>query len=176
MKITRTVEIRAPPEAVWEIVGSRFADIGVWATRITSSHAVGPSSEAPLTGRACAVALPGVDAVEETLVSYDEAAMTLAYRGTGLPDFVSDARNQWTVQRVGDASRVVVEGQLRLTGWARVLALPMRVALTREGQRTLADLRHFAEHGEPRLQKRTPRWCDPGLRSSKRACARRRPT
>jgi ribosome-associated toxin RatA of RatAB toxin-antitoxin module len=163
MKITRTVEIQAPAEAVWEIVGTRFADIGVWATRIRSSRAIDSSPGGSLPGRVCAVALPGVDAVEEALLTRDDAAMTLEYRGSGLPSFVADARNRWTVERVGSASRIVVEGRLALTGWTRVLALPLRVALAREGERTLGDLRHFAEHGEPRLHKRAPHWRRPRL-------------
>ena len=163
MKITRTVEIQAPPETVWEIVGTGFADIGVWATRIPSSRAIRTSPDAPVTGRVCAVALPGVDSVVETLLTRDDDAMTLEYRGSGLPSFVADARNRWTVEPAGNASRVVVEGRLTLTGWTRLLTLPMGVALGREGDRTLADLRHLAEHGEPRLEKRMPRWRRPRL-------------
>ena len=60
-----------------------------------------------------------MDSVEETLVTDDDAAMTLEYRGSGLPVFVADARNRWTVEAAGTASRVVAEGQLTLTGWAR---------------------------------------------------------
>jgi len=41
--------------------------------------------------------------------------------------------------------------------------LPVRAALRREGDRTLADLRHFAEHGEPHLRKRAPGWRRPRL-------------
>ena len=156
MKITRTIEIQAPAEAVWEIVGRSFADIGTWATRIQSSQAIRPAPGAPPTGRTCAVAIPGVDAVQETLVGYDDAAMTLEYTGSGLPGFVTEARNRWTVEPIGAVCRVSAEARLTLTGWARAWALPMRIALTREGDRTLEDLRHFAEHGEPRLAQARP--------------------
>jgi hypothetical protein len=57
-----------------------------------------------VAGRVCETVLPMVPAVEETILAYDEAGRTLTYAGAGLPRFVREARNQWSVISLDDPS------------------------------------------------------------------------
>jgi len=99
--------------------------------------------------------------VEETIVAYDESARTLTYAGARLPVFVSQARNRWRVTAIGDnRARVSVDATMELRGAAGwLLAVPLRVWLTREGRKTRDDLKHFVEHGQrsQRKQRRLAR-------------------
>ncbi len=93
--------------------------------------------------------------VQETIVSYDEAARTLTYVGAGLPGFVEEARNRWQVIPVDDhRARVCVDATLELRGIiGPLLALPLRLRLAREGTKVLDDLKHYAEEGQPSPRK-----------------------
>jgi ribosome-associated toxin RatA of RatAB toxin-antitoxin module len=163
--LTSTITINAAAEHVWDIVGHRFDHIGEWATAIPASIPVPPPAAefshvppaAPVAGRVCDTGLRVVPQVTETIVAYDEAAMTLTYEAdAGLPGFVTLARNTWQVTSLGDQqTQVTYSGELRVRGFLGVLA--RRLLLTRvarDGRFLLDDLKHYAEHGEPSPRKR----------------------
>jgi Polyketide cyclase / dehydrase and lipid transport len=156
--------IEASADRVWEIVGHQFPRIGEWATAILASRPnpreVG-NADAPVAGRVCETGVRMFPHVEETIVSYDEGGRTLTYVGAGLPSFVGEARNRWHVAPVENGrARVRVDARLELRGIVgRLLAVPLRVWLAREGMKTLDDLKYYVEHGRlsPRKQRRLAR-------------------
>jgi len=158
VKLSNETIIEASADRVWEIVGHQFARIGEWATAIPASRpnlqAVG-DGDAPVAGRVCESGLPMFPHVEETMVSYDEAGRTLTYTGAGLPAFVREARNRWRVTPVNDhRARVRVDAIIEMRGIVgRLLALPLRFRLAREGPKILDDLTHYVEHGRPSARK-----------------------
>jgi hypothetical protein len=94
--------------------------------------------------------------VTETLLAYDEINRTLTYAATGLPAFVTGARNTWTVTPL-DEHRCLVTVQARFDTRGLLGRLAGWVILAQVGRtsRHLADdLRHYAEHGTPSPRKR----------------------
>jgi hypothetical protein len=158
VKVSSETIIDASADRVWEIVGHQFTRIGEWATAIPASR---PSSqtpgaaEAPVAGRVCETGLPMVPAVEETILAYDEGGRTLTYAGAGLPRFVREARNQWSVIPLDDQrARVRVEAIIEMRGLVGLLfAAPFRLWAARVGGNTLDDLKHYVELGRPSTRK-----------------------
>lgn len=154
MKITQSMEIAAPADEVWQIVGPGFADVGDWASQIPRSHAVAAverDDHAPVEGRVCAVATPGFDTLTEQLTHYDDITRTFTYRAAaGMPAIVTEAYNTWSVDALGPRRcRVTMNAELRVRRSA-VAAIPfLSLMLRRVGRITLADLRHYAETGAP---------------------------
>ena len=158
MKVSSETVIDASADRVWEIVGHQFARIGEWATAIPASRPVSQTpgaAEAPVAGRVCETGLPMVPLVEETIVAYDEAGRMLAYAGAGLPRFVREARNQWSVIPLDERrARVRVEAIIEMRGLVRpLLAVPFRLWAARVGAKTLDDLKHYVELGRPSARK-----------------------
>jgi hypothetical protein len=146
--------VDASADRVWEVVARRFERIGEWATAIPASR-VDPEAvsetDAPVAGRVCATGLRIFPDVRETIVAYDDRARSLVYVGEGMPAFVADARNRWHVSAIDDRrARVSVEATLETRGiLGRLLSLPLRLRLQREGRRMLEDLKHYVERGRP---------------------------
>jgi hypothetical protein len=151
--------VAAPADRVWDVIGPGFDRIGEWATAIPASTAIptdppapGP---APVAGRVCQTGIRLVPQVVETLVAYDDSHRTLTYEASGLPAFVTVARNTWTVVpidanrcRVGLRARFDTRGLIGLLGRWAILAQ------TRRTSRHLAeDLRHYVETGTPSPRK-----------------------
>jgi len=148
--------VTAPADAVWDVVGRRFDRIGAWATAVPASAALpaqpgGP----PVAGRVCTTGVRLVPRVTETLVAYDEANRTLTYEGSGLPRFVTRARNTWTVTPVGDGwCRVTMRARFDTRGLLGRLGRSVILAQTWRTSRYLADdLRRYVETGRPSPRK-----------------------
>lgn len=152
MRVVQSVVINASAEQVWEVVGRGFPDIGAWASAVPRSEPT-PTGD----GRVCAVA-GGVltDHVVERLIAYDDTARSLMYEAqAGLPAVIAEARNTWTVQPLGDSrARVSVSAGVVLSDPWRAAAPALAVTLHAVGRRTLRELRHRVETGEPTPRKR----------------------
>jgi hypothetical protein len=158
--LTQTIVVNAPADAVWRVVAGGFDRIGEWATAIPAStaHSVLESATgAPVPGRVCRTGLALVPEVTETIVAFDDAGQTLTYEATsGLPSFVTLARNRWQVTAEGERhTRVTFAADLRVhgpIGWLARWWLLARVGRT--GRYLLDDLKYYVEHGvaSPRKQ------------------------
>lgn len=156
-KLSRQIVVTAPAQAVWEIIGPGFDRIGDWATAVPSSTAVtgsGPAG-APVTGRVCATGIRLVPQVTETLLDYDDARRTLTYAASGMPGFVTTARNIWTVTPLDERRcRVTLDAQFDTRGLLGTLARWLLLLQVGRTSRYLADdLRHYVEHGRPSPRK-----------------------
>jgi len=164
--------VDAPADAVWDVVGPRFAQIGDWATAIPASAAIATPTAgsaaaatrlpvvptavgAPVAGRVCTTGLRLVPQVTETLVAYDDANRTLTYEASGMPAFVTTARNTWTVTPLDQQrTRVSVHARFDTRGLLGRLARWAILAQVGRTSRHLADdLRHYVETGTPSARK-----------------------
>lgn len=157
MNLSSETIIDASADRVWEVVGHRFAQIGEWATAIPASRAKedGGPTGAPVAGRVCKTGVSMFPEVEETIVSYDDAARALTYVGAGLPAFVAEARNRWEVRAIDDQhASVRLDATVRMRGLlGQLLAFPFRLWARRSGARMLDDLKHYVQHGRPSPRK-----------------------
>jgi hypothetical protein len=169
-KLSAQITVDAPADAVWDVIGRRFDRIGDWATAIraswalrpsmsartaTRSLAAGPDAGAPVAGRICRTGVLLVGQVTETLVAYDAANRTLTYEATGLPAFVTTARNTWTVTALSAGrTQVTLEAQFETRGLIGVLGrVAMLIQVRFAGRRLAEDLGHYVEHGTPSPRK-----------------------
>jgi hypothetical protein len=157
-KISKQLVIAAPADAVWQVLGPGFARIGEWATAIPTSAALRVGTglvDAPVAGRVCATGLRMVPEVTEILTAYDAANRTLTYAASGLPAFVTTARNTWTVTALDRRRcRVSLDAQFDTRGVLGAVARWLLMVQVGRTSRHLADdLRHYVEHGTPSPRK-----------------------
>ena len=160
--LTDHIIIDAPADAAWQVVAGQFDRIGDWATAIPSSAAAPamptgalPALDAPVPGRVCRTGIALVPEATETIVAYDAAARSLTYEASGLPAFVTRARNRWQITALGPhRCRAEFQAQLQVRGVLGRLARWWLLArVGRTGRHVLADLRHVVEHGTPSPRK-----------------------
>jgi hypothetical protein len=158
--------VAAPADLVWQAIGRRFDRIGDWATAIPSSTALpkdhtpfrsglpaapidlDKAVDAPVTGRVCHTGIRLVPQITETLTAYDDTNRTVTYQASsGMPAFVTLARNTWTVTPLDThRSRVSMRAQFDTRGLLGLLGRRAILARTRNASRHLADdLRHYLE-------------------------------
>ena len=160
MTIDKTIRIDAPAETVWDVLGHRFHDAGVWASAI---HHSGPrdagrlAGDAPFAqnGRACETSL---GPFRETLQHYDERAMSYGYTAEGdkMPFFVKSLQNNWTVRPDGPSrSTVVMEMEARLLPvFAQLVGPILKRQFDKVLTETTDDLKVYVETGRPSARKR----------------------
>lgn len=160
MHIERHIDIAAPADRVWEVLGRGFTHVGLWASAIPSSIAT-PDGD----GRVCSVAgAPGIDTVEERLTAYDDPTRTLTYvADSGMPGAIGAASNTWRVEPLGaGSSRVTTAAAIEVVGPARFAGPLLRLAFGALGRRTLGDLKHYVERGVPSPRKQRALGADGG--------------
>jgi hypothetical protein len=162
--------IAVPADQVWNVIGPGFDRIGEWATAIPASTAVPthrsepglpeppgvpPALDAPVAGRICQTGIRLVPRITETLTAYDDARRSLTYVASGMPGFVTQARNTWTVIALApDRCLVRLQARFDTRGLLGLLGRWAVLAQTRRTSRHLADdLRHYAETGTPSPRK-----------------------
>ena len=168
-QITAQLRIDAPAGRVWEVIGPGFARIGDWASVIPASAPVpvpaatlGPAAgppaaiaAPPVQGRVCMTGSRMLPQVTELLVAYDPVGRTLTYQASGMPAFVTLARNTWAVIPDGEsACLVILAAQFRARGLPGLLARSVVAIQSRRNARLLqADLRHYLSHCTPSPRK-----------------------
>jgi hypothetical protein len=156
MELRAEVIIGAPARRVWAVLGEQFGDISRWAAPIQASSIDG----APTVGacRTCHIAgfgpfKPGV--IKERLIAFAPEPMSFAYRAVeGLPGFVGDAVNRWSVEPLDEHRSVVrVHATVELRGPMRLVGALLRWRMRVAGERTLEELKHHVENGRPHPRK-----------------------
>jgi len=145
--------VDAPAEAVWDLIGRRFADVGEWSSafprsrpiRATSTRVFPDAARAPVWGRLCSTTIPAAPWITELLTTYDDSSRTLRYEAQGLPGFVALSRNSWSVSPIDVehsrlALRVELETRGVLGGAARRLML---VGVRTIFRQFVDDLQHY---------------------------------
>lgn len=159
MTIDKTIQVNAPAEKVWDVLGHQFHDAGTWASSIEHSgpHEAGPVvGDAPFAqnGRACATSL---GPFRETIQHYDERTMRFGYTAEGdkMPFFVKRLQNNWTVKPNGpNRSTVVMEMEAKLLPvFAQVMGPLMKRQFDKVLTETTDDLKYYLEHDRPSPRK-----------------------
>jgi len=157
MKIQRKVAVDAPIEKLWDILGTNYADAGVWnsAVFISAQTAFPPKVEsAPVSGRVCQTTL---GPFTETINQFDEETHRIEYTATGdaMPGFVKGLHGHWSLKKLS-AKRTEVNMMLSvniafpfnvLMGWM------MKMQFNGAIKSSLGDLKHYAETGKPHPRK-----------------------
>ena len=126
MNLVTTHHINAPADAVWDVMGERFADIGDWSDTVLSSSLNGPLQEGAI--RTCELkptpAASGT--IQERLARFDRTGRSFAFDiVSGLPGFMKRVTSEWTIEPNGPrAARAVNRLTIEVAWWMRPM-LPM---------------------------------------------------
>ena len=151
------IEIDAPADAVWAILGTRFADVGDWATLIDSSRVMS-AAEVPADYRVHVDApVPGrwtpskFGEPAEVLVDYSDEDRALTFWAANLPGILVHSQNTQQVTSTGDGtSRVTFD--IHAQPKMKFMRKKMTAILERGIGTVLVDLKVYAETGERRAE------------------------
>lgn len=160
-ELSDSIDVDVAADLVWNILANRFDRIGQWATAIPASAPAATATAlidvgAPIPARVCDTGIRPIPQVTETIIAFDPGARTLTYQATaGMPNFVTAARNTWTVTELDlQRCRVCYDAELSTQGLIGLIARPLMLArVARDGRHLLTDLKHYAETGRPSPRK-----------------------
>ena len=130
MKIVIQRELAVEAADVWELLGERFADIGVWSDGVVKSQLDGPLAEGSLRTCELKPSSAASGTVQERISKFDRQARALSYViVSGLPGFMRRVENNWTMEPLGASrSRVTSVVTIKLAWWM----LPMSPIIGRQ--------------------------------------------
>ncbi|MEO1011316.1 MAG: SRPBCC family protein [Bacteroidota bacterium] len=157
--IQKEINIDAPAEKLWEMVGPGFVEVYQWSSNVDFAKGQGnsPFPGAVCDERFCELNVNGFSNISEKLTSYNEEKMSLGYVvNKGMPAFIHKAANEWSVVPVGHhRSKLVMKATFELTG---IMGLLMKGIMQRKMGKTLEtvlkDAKVYAETGQVSEAKR----------------------
>ena len=126
MKLKTTHEIDASADAVWELMGERFADIGEWSDTVVSSSLDGDLGEGAV--RTCELKpTPAASGhIQERITKFDRAGRSVAFDIIdGLPGFMRLVNSAWTIEPMGANKARGVNTLTIKVAWYMVPMLPL---------------------------------------------------
>ena len=145
LKLTVTACIDASASQVWRVL-SALDQIPLWVPAIRRAQC----PAAPRGHGAVRICELDRVTITETMVEWDEGR-SFRYEAAGAP-MMKRASNRWSVKPEGPGRTLVTsEAEVELSGGlaGRLLEPLVRKIASREGERSLAALKHLVEHGEP---------------------------
>jgi hypothetical protein len=156
MQLRAEVQIGAPPEVAWDVVGDQFGRVGEWACPISESSIDGrPGVGAVRTCRVSGFGPVGAGVIAERLTVFDQAGRRLEYEAArGMPAFVARAASRWSVHpRLDQACVVRVHASVALRPWAWALGPLLWWRIRGQSRRVLEELAYRVETGRPHPRK-----------------------
>lgn len=157
MNVTRSIEINAPLDKVWQVSAHQFDNISVWASLVSESEAI--AGQAPLdgpnmAGRACNTSFGKTSEVFQT---YDEKnhSFTYAVDSEGQPGFIKNGSNTWKAERLSsNRSRLSMSIDMELNLFpGALMRLPMSFQMRKLLDMNLEEIKHYIETGKPHPRK-----------------------
>ncbi|WP_298542949.1 SRPBCC family protein [uncultured Aquimarina sp.] len=143
--------INAPIKDVWSILAEDWAGIGKWSSGVSHSQGFGqPIGGSDYTIRACEITAAGFDDTKEQILEYDDQNYLLKYElADGLPGFVKDAINIWTLEETANGTLIKGKTTMRATGIMGVMMKGIMKGATRKALESMTrELKHYVETGE----------------------------
>ncbi|GAB5557419.1 MAG: hypothetical protein SchgKO_16320 [Schleiferiaceae bacterium] len=157
--ITKDITIAVPEDALWEMIGPGFVDVYKWSSNVDHASGTGtPEFEgAVCSERSCDLNVKGFSKISEKLTKYNAKTKTLAYTvQEGMPGFVTEATNEWTVVPVGkNASKLTMKARFGSKGiMGALMNGMMEKKMVQTLETVLNDAKVYAETGLPSKAKR----------------------
>jgi carbon monoxide dehydrogenase subunit G len=147
-QITKSVEIKAAPEATWRIIAD-FGAVANWAPAVREAHCTSDST----SGLGCKRSLTSSTGhiIEEVIIRWDQGrSLTFEIPG-GLAKVLGSLQETWSVEATPNGSQafVVMEYQSKFgfvgAAMARLIVQPVLAKMLTEN---LAGLKYHLETGE----------------------------
>lgn len=144
--------IHVTAERLWEIVGTGYADVGLWSTAVDHSSGSGEAEfeGATCSSRGCSINAKGLTAISEKIIMFNNETREFKFQVTeGMPGFVQNATNHWQVIQLTDStSALKMNAHMEIKGFAGKL---MGKAFEKNTENLLNtidnDLKIYAETG-----------------------------
>lgn len=149
MQFTMSKIIEAPADQVWKVVAHEFSDIGSWSSAVASSRQADVTAPdgAPVGGRVCTT--PGFGDLDETITHYSEENRELTFEVSGMPSFVTLARNHATVRPVGaDRSEITFAATIETNAIGKIMGPMFSLKLKSTLSTLLDELADYVEDGQ----------------------------
>lgn len=157
MQVQMDIEINAPADEAWKVLGEGFGEIAEWDSGLKASSLVGGLKTGGIRTCESSTGFGPFKAgiVQERLVTYDPSSMIFAYEGiSGLPGFVGHAGNRWSIHNV-DLQHCIVRfvatiefrGILKTLG--PLIGPLMKLLMKADLKRFVKELRYRVEIGRP---------------------------
>ncbi|MGH1334553.1 MAG: SRPBCC family protein [Aureispira sp.] len=159
MKIVRKIEISAPVEEVWKVLGNDFVAVHKWMAGVSDSIEIKNGQQvqnAPVVGRMAEIAINPGTFMDEKIIAYDAKSRSLTMNTT-LVDVKGPLNGYDTeikVRSLGDEKSEVIwtsKTSFGLLGYP--LYFVIKKGLSDGFFRGLEELKHFVETGEPHERK-----------------------
>jgi hypothetical protein len=136
MKIVIQRDLAVAVADVWDLLGERFADIGVWSDGVVKSQLDGPLAEGSLRTCELKPSSAASGTVQERVSKFDRQARALSYViVSGLPGFMRHVENNWTMEPLSATrSRVTSVVTIKMAWWM----LPMSPVIRRQFSKLLS--------------------------------------
>ncbi len=154
MKIATDIIINKPIAAVWEVVGTEFADAHLWASALNHTEGHGRKiSEQVCESRTCDI--QGMGRIREKLLDFDPRNHTLTYEvAEGFPFFVERGVNRWRLVAEGGRTHLYTNAEIVTKGLVGAMMQPvMKMQMSGLMRKTLEDLKFYVESGIPHPRK-----------------------
>lgn len=156
MEIKSETPVKASAAKAWHVLGAEFANIGDWASSLTSSS----MDEEPVEGsvRVCEGVGFGpfpAGQVSERLNRFDPESLTFGYDGeSGMPPFIVKASNTWTIEPKGDKNCIVKSCALvQFRWWVWPLSWMFPLLIKQDFKHFTEELKYRIEQGAPHPRK-----------------------
>jgi len=159
MKIVRKIEINAPIEDVWKVLGDDFASVDEWMAGVGNSVEIKDGHQvqnAPVIGRMAEIAINPGTFMDERITAYDSDNMLLTMNTTliKVKGPLSGYNTEIKVRSLRDKKSEVIwttKAFLGLLGYP--LYFVIKKGLSDGFFRGLEELKYFVETGEPHERK-----------------------
>lgn len=148
MRIETQMEIKAPADKVWQVVGEQFNDIANWASFVSQSHANPEVGEGE--GRVCQT---DFGPVTENITAFQPQSRSLSHsiEGSSTPFFMRDVLNHWHIEEAGKGASTVtfaISANV-MPPFKQLLSRRLQDRFGRQARGYVRELKHFVETGEP---------------------------
>lgn len=148
---TAETVINAPIKEVWTVLAEDWAGIGKWSSGVSHSQGFGePIGGSAYSIRACEITAAGFDDTKEEILEFDSDNHMIKYvLADGLPGFVKDAINVWTLEETNEGTLIKGKTTMRATGIMGGMMKGIMKGATRKALASMArELKHYVETGE----------------------------
>ncbi len=157
LKIYIETEINSSADHVWEILGTKYADVSVWSSLVDTSYSITAEDlpmgyealpNSPVPAR-ITVAGKKEHKITEVLTIYNDESRELKFYGEGLPGFFVSSSDHQRVESIADNKcKVSFNIELKLKGPGIMLKGLLKKRFFKVMTEFQNELKVYAESGE----------------------------
>jgi hypothetical protein len=149
VEVKQELTLNAPIDSTWQVMGTEFSEVDIWATNFIASEAVGRKKFKDIDYSA-RVTLTEKGENTQELDDFDPINHQLKYHITkGKPVIAKEAKAKWSLVDLGpNKTKVILEFKLVTKGWLGLLMSgKVRNGITSASGEMAEELQFYMENG-----------------------------